>query len=1382
MRSVQWLKFSKKYLYLGVLSLFYVLIFTNLARAIWVDADGSGKESVNISTNTGTSESPSLYLDSSRNAHIAWYDTTSGNEEIYYLKWDGTAWVDANGSGQGSINISNTIGGSYQPSLRLDGSGKPHIAWKDYTPGNFDIYYLKWSGTEWVDVKGSSGKEVINVSNTSTDSYHASLRLDGLGRPHVAWFENTSGNNDIYYLKWDGTEWVDVKGSSGKEAVNVSTNTGSSENPSLYLDSSGNPHIAWHDDTSGDEEVYYLKWNDTEWVDVKGSSGKEVINVSNRPGDSGNVSLYLDSSGNPHIAWYDFASGKNDIYYLKWNGTAWVDVNGSSGQESINISDKSGISNYPSLYLDNYDNPHIAWHNSLSGTSGPNDIYYLKWNGTAWVDGDGSGQESINISANDGDSSYPSLYLDSSDNPHIAWKDKTPGVYDIYYLKWNDAPALSWTGEANYTNDGLHPETGYRDADFVYRVKYTDMNNDGPKSGYPKVHIMKGGIEIAGSPFTMSEVDAGDTDYSDGKLYTYTKSGLAPVGEDYTYYFEAKDVWNTLATGAPTSAEDGPDVINRAPALSWTGEANYIDDGLNPETGDRGTNFVYRVNYTDGDNDGPAAGYPKVHIMKGGIEIAGSPFAMNEVNPGDTDYSDGKLYTYNQSGLVEPGEDYTYYFEAEDVWNGSATGDPTSPVDGPDVENIVPTLSWTGETNYTDDGLNPETGYQDTNFVYRVEYTDEDNDGLASGYPKLHIMKDGMPISGSPFAMSEVNSGDTNYSDGKLYTYTKSGLEPGDDYTYYFEAKDVFDAWATGDPTTSQDGPDVTNRAPTLSWTGETNYTNDGLNPETGYPNTDFVYRVKYTDVDNDGPASGYPKLHIMKDGKPISGSPFAMSEIDTGDTNYSDGKLYTYTKSGLAPGEDYTYYFEAKDVWDGAATGDPTTSQDGPDVTNRAPTLSWTGETNYTNDGLNPETGYPNTDFVYRVKYTDMDNDGPASGYPKLHIMKGGIEISGSPFAMSEVNSGDTNYSDGKLYTYTKSRLGPGEDYTYYFEAKDVWNDSATGVPTSAQDGPDVTNRAPTLSWTGETYYTDDGLDPEDGHPGTNFVYRVKYADEDNDPPASGYPKLHIMKDGKPISGSPFAISEVDSGDTNYSDGKLYTYTKSGLAPGEDYTYYFEAEDVWNSSATGKPTSLRDGPVVNSSPPVLKVDPSSLDFGLVVKGKTEVKTLTISNLGPGTLRGTITTDKAWISVAPTSFRNNYLTVSVTVDTDMLEVWKKYTGKITVDSNGGVETVNVSITPVTFLVKGGVKIQGGENGYVNPLKGEVAKIHFEPSESGTVNVKIFTLIGLLVWEKSKDVSPVQDFIEWDCRNTENDVVASGIYLVYVQGPGIKATKKVAVLK
>ncbi|MBI4802148.1 MAG: hypothetical protein HY796_06455 [Elusimicrobia bacterium] len=113
--------------------------------------------------------------------------------------------------------------------------------------------------------------------------------------------------------------------------------------------------------------------------------------------------------------------------------------------------------------------------------------------------------------------------------------------------------------------------------------------------------------------------------------------------------------------------------------------------------------------------------------------------------------------------------------------------------------------------------------------------------------------------------------------------------------------------------------------------------------------------------------------------------------------------------------------------------------------------TLAWTGETNYTSDGLNSETGGFSTSFVYRVKY--IDDNAPLSGYPKVHIKKGGAEISGSPFAMSYVSGA---YNTGAIYSYSNT-LAAGADYTYYFEALDSSGAVAAGAPTSAVAAPDV-------------------------------------------------------------------------------------------------------------------------------------------------------------------------------------------------------------------------------------------------------------------------------------------------------------------------------------
>ncbi|MBW1860282.1 MAG: right-handed parallel beta-helix repeat-containing protein, partial [Deltaproteobacteria bacterium] len=125
----------------------------------------------------------------------------------------------------------------------------------------------------------------------------------------------------------------------------------------------------------------------------------------------------------------------------------------------------------------------------------------------------------------------------------------------IYY----DNPFLEWTGEANYTEDGLDPEWGKATVTtFTYRISYRHMYDKAPTAGYPKIHILKDDVEISGSPFTMSEVDGGDTDYDDGKLYTYPK--IIGAKGDYTYYFSALAPNCGPGMGEGTVQQDAPSV------------------------------------------------------------------------------------------------------------------------------------------------------------------------------------------------------------------------------------------------------------------------------------------------------------------------------------------------------------------------------------------------------------------------------------------------------------------------------------------------------------------------------------------------------------------------------------------------------------------------------------------------------------------------------------------------------------------------------------------------------------------------------------------------------------------------------------------------------
>jgi len=174
-------------------------------------------------------------------------------------------------------------------------------------------------------------------------------------------------------------------------------------------------------------------------------------------------------------------------------------------------------------------------------------------------------------------------------------------------------------------------------------------------------------------------VSMGGGCYSIG--YTYRSAGnfcaKLKVKDDHNAWSD-----NTGVCPGGTCTAQIASVGNYAPVLSWTGEGNYTADGLNPEIGNSTTSFIYRVKYTDQENDAP--NFIRVHIKKGGTEIAGSPFLMNFVSG---TYSGGAIYAYTKTNLIQ-GSDYTYYFEAQDTEGSDA--DPTSEITAPIVDNTPP--------------------------------------------------------------------------------------------------------------------------------------------------------------------------------------------------------------------------------------------------------------------------------------------------------------------------------------------------------------------------------------------------------------------------------------------------------------------------------------------------------------------------------------------------------------------------------------------------------------------------------------------------------------------------------------------------------------------
>ena len=124
-------------------------------------------------------------------------------------------------------------------SLALDGLGTPHISY--YDSQNYDLKYAHWTGTSW---------SVSKVDSTGLVGEYTSLALDVQGNPHISYYD--ASNSDLKYAYWTGTAWavstVDSTGVVGKYT-------------SLALDVQGNPRISYYYTSDNDPKYAYATGN-----------------------------------------------------------------------------------------------------------------------------------------------------------------------------------------------------------------------------------------------------------------------------------------------------------------------------------------------------------------------------------------------------------------------------------------------------------------------------------------------------------------------------------------------------------------------------------------------------------------------------------------------------------------------------------------------------------------------------------------------------------------------------------------------------------------------------------------------------------------------------------------------------------------------------------------------------------------------------------------------------------------------------------------------------------------------------------------------------------------------------------------------------------------
>ncbi len=344
--------------------------------------------------------------------HVVWYDGVTiakPNWEIFYKRsTDGGLNWSAN------VNLSNNDSISYNPAIAVSGN-YVHVVWYDNLDSKLDVDGKPdWNYEEYYKRSTDGGitwGPVIRLTNNAYKSLHPSIFVSGLN-VHIVWNDNRDGNYEVYYKNSAD------RGDNWSADMRLSYTAGKSWIPAVAVSGSV-VHVAWHDSTAGNWEIYYKRSIDG------GISWGADTRLTNNSASSEYPTLAVSGSI-VHIAWNDFRNGTiPNIYYKRSTngGLSW-------GTDTRLSMKNSNYDLFPSLEL-NGSNLHLVFYSHrTTGKYASYDIIYKKStnDGVTW----GS---DVQLTNNRAHSVVPSIAV-SGTNVHVIFRDNREGNYEIYYKRY----------------------------------------------------------------------------------------------------------------------------------------------------------------------------------------------------------------------------------------------------------------------------------------------------------------------------------------------------------------------------------------------------------------------------------------------------------------------------------------------------------------------------------------------------------------------------------------------------------------------------------------------------------------------------------------------------------------------------------------------------------------------------------------------------------------------------------------------------------------------------------------------------------------------------------------------------------------------------------
>ncbi len=321
------------------------------------------------------------------------------------------------------------------PALAVDGSGRLHFLWMDDSTGQAEPYYVRSDD-------GGSSWTVREVIATSHPSYQGALAVGSDGSAHACWWEESRPQYELLYARRYALGW-------GVQETVVITDSDIQE-PTI-VDAGDLVHIVWSDKLSSHFDLFYS------WKVESGSTWADPDFVTDTLFSSLRARMTADGDGNLHLVWQENAD-PNEIMYI--SGT--VEAGHTTWSVPVTVSEKiDPNATSPQLAVGENGIVHVVFAVDVPGQQDTQDVYYAVFpiSDTGEISPTLIPGSRVEISQQLPNYASPSVALGEPNDVHVAWNGLLAGdVWDRIYCAVSHDGGTSWSEPLAISENDAHSD------------------------------------------------------------------------------------------------------------------------------------------------------------------------------------------------------------------------------------------------------------------------------------------------------------------------------------------------------------------------------------------------------------------------------------------------------------------------------------------------------------------------------------------------------------------------------------------------------------------------------------------------------------------------------------------------------------------------------------------------------------------------------------------------------------------------------------------------------------------------------------------------------------------------------------------------------------